>query len=238
MATYTVELRNIWEDMQIGDALTSYPIYDEEHRERLNNLIRDHYWYREIGVETPGMFAFFLKRKLNEIMPYYNQLFESTELKFDPLLNVVMTAETTSEDQAKTTSKADNNTTSNTTGGNKGSVDGSSRATVQQFPQMQLSNNGDYATSATDTISSNKTDTETTADTNTTTADTASGETNSTGNASSTSKGLSGVSASQLLQQFRDAMLNVDMLVVEALEPLFMQVWATDTDYSADLKGF
>lgn len=66
-------------------SLNNYPIFSEDYRETLNQKIIDHYFFREIGQETADRFNFFLGRKMNEIMPYYNQLYKSAMIKFDPL---------------------------------------------------------------------------------------------------------------------------------------------------------
>ena len=76
----------IWEAAKkvFGD----YPIFDEVHRQVLNNKILKHYYFQEIGFETEGRFLFELNRKMNEIMPYYNKLYQSELLDFDPFENV------------------------------------------------------------------------------------------------------------------------------------------------------
>lgn len=84
MSSYTVELRQLIQNgYDIG--LKDYPIFDESYRETLNNKIITHYWMREIGAETAGLFKLYLNRTMVEIMPYYNQLYKSTQLDFDPL---------------------------------------------------------------------------------------------------------------------------------------------------------
>lgn len=84
MSSYTVELRQLIQNgYDIG--LKDYPIFDESYRETLNNKIIMHYWMREIGAETAGLFKLYLNRTMGEIMPYYNQLYKSTQLDFDPL---------------------------------------------------------------------------------------------------------------------------------------------------------
>lgn len=65
----------------------SFPIFDENYRVPLERKIIWHYYFREIGFETFGLFQFMLQRKLNEIMPYYNQLYETELLQFNPLYN-------------------------------------------------------------------------------------------------------------------------------------------------------
>lgn len=88
MAAFTMYLHEVCEftDNHIG--LDSYPIFDEDYRDGLNQKIIDHYWNREIGQETIEMFTFAMKRKMNEVMPYFNQLYESTRLEYDPLSTV------------------------------------------------------------------------------------------------------------------------------------------------------
>lgn len=84
MSKYTIELGSL---LQRGYELPlkNYPIFSEDYRETLNNKIIEHFYFREIGCETPDRFAFYLRRKLNEIMPYYNQLYTSELLQYNPL---------------------------------------------------------------------------------------------------------------------------------------------------------
>lgn len=62
-----------------------YPIYDENYRSVLNQKIIEHYFDKEIGLDSLAKFKFHLRTKLREIMPYYNQLYLSTLLEFNPL---------------------------------------------------------------------------------------------------------------------------------------------------------
>ena len=61
-----------------------YPIFDEEYRLGLEKKILFHYYMREIGQETEDAFIFYLNRTLNEEMPFFNQLYESELIKFNP----------------------------------------------------------------------------------------------------------------------------------------------------------
>lgn len=84
MADYTVKMYDlISQGFDFG--LESYPIFDEDHRDELNIKLIEHYYEYEIGSETPALFKFKLNRAMNEIMPYFNQLYESERLKIDPL---------------------------------------------------------------------------------------------------------------------------------------------------------
>lgn len=95
MSKYTTEVRFICEtlagytdhaglnnvDDVIDKALPKifnfdYPIFNESYRNVLNRKIIDHYYFREIGFETISLWQYKLRVKLNEIMPFYNQLYE------------------------------------------------------------------------------------------------------------------------------------------------------------------
>lgn len=62
-----------------------YPIFDAEYKPVLEKKILRHYYTREIGLETYGLWKMLLETRLNEIMPYYNKLYESELLEFEPL---------------------------------------------------------------------------------------------------------------------------------------------------------
>lgn len=61
------------------------PIFDEEYRKTLFSKILRHYWTKEIGFETVGLWKLKINTKLREIMPYYNKLYESELIDFNPL---------------------------------------------------------------------------------------------------------------------------------------------------------
>lgn len=86
MAFVTPQLRRVL-DMGYDLGLNHYPIFSESHRQELNQKIVNHFRYREIGYETINQFIFALNRKMFEIMPFYNQLYESEELEISALTN-------------------------------------------------------------------------------------------------------------------------------------------------------
>lgn len=90
MAKYTMELGSLIQ-RNYPLNLNSYPIFDESYRNTLNNKIVTHYYFREIGLPTPDKFNFYLGMRMNEIMPYYNKLYESELIKFDPLITNLTT---------------------------------------------------------------------------------------------------------------------------------------------------
>lgn len=62
-----------------------WEIYAEEYRPILCKKILKHFYTREIGAETAGLWKLWLNQRMAEIMPYYNQLYKSTLLEFNPL---------------------------------------------------------------------------------------------------------------------------------------------------------
>lgn len=80
--------------------------YNEETKTRLLPKILLHYYQREIGFETVGLWKLKLNQKLREILPYYNQLYASEALVYDPLKNVDNTH--THQGEYEDNSKVDN----------------------------------------------------------------------------------------------------------------------------------
>ena len=70
-----------------------FPIFDESYRSVIETKILRHYYTREIGLETVGLWKLKLNTKLNEIMPYYNKLYKSELIEFNPLYDVELTRE-------------------------------------------------------------------------------------------------------------------------------------------------
>lgn len=230
-AIFTVELGSLVENgFDLG--LDKYPIFDEEYRAPLNAKIVEHFFFREIGQETPALFRRFLNRKMNEIMPFYNQLYKSALLDFDPFSNYDMRTEgstTGTSDQSRDYSRTEN-TNTKATSDTVNDTDSTARTVVSATPQMQLSGNEDYATNLTDSNSN-------TAAKGTSTQDSsADSEASDTTKASSKTledyvthvSGISGITKAQALMQFRDTFLNIDMMVIGDLNELFMGIY---TDY-------
>ena len=116
LSKYTLEVRNICESlvarseraefMDVNEVIKlarpnifnfDYPKWDSEYNEMLEEKILRTYYMREIGVETYGLFKLRLQVKLNDIMPYYNKLYESEKLKFDPLKEIDLSTVYTKE---------------------------------------------------------------------------------------------------------------------------------------------
>lgn len=68
-----------------------FPIFDEQYRIPLETKILRYYYTREICDETVGLWKLRVYNRLNLIMPYYNQLYESALIAFNPLYDVDLT---------------------------------------------------------------------------------------------------------------------------------------------------
>ena len=202
----------------------SWAFYDETERKNLCKKILRHYYTNEIGFETVGLWALYLNTKMGEIMPYYNQLYESARIKFEPLKDIDYTE--TGENEKNTTennlSVRDGNTlrtddlTRNTDGTNK----------YSDTPQGGLNGvlSSTYLTNATkdDII-------ETNTGTQKNKIDDSFSEDKSLNDTERYNKNVSGKMGgknySEMLLDYRKTMLNIDMMVIDELSELFMNLW-------------
>lgn len=260
MAKYTTEVRTICESLWHGPADVgveqiinnalpyifdfAFPLFDEAHREELETKIIKHYYFREIGCETVGQWKFRLDTTLNEIMPYYNEMYRSAEFLKDPLVDTdftrtvdgrdteASTEKNTSQQTVSTTSTesiTDNSTRNNTDNGSR-------KQMFSDTPQGGMNNMFDagYATEVRQD------------DNNDTSSETINGSRESDGSGSSTSSGsfdttgnkngthqtvekvkgkMSNISMPKLTSEYRKAVMNVDMAVIDALADLFMLIY-------------
>lgn len=89
----------------------NYPIFDEAYRCVLETKILKHFYTKEIGGETVGLWKLWLNTRMNEIMPYYNKLYESELLEFNPLYDIDYTR---TQKNSKQGTKEDTGETSGT----------------------------------------------------------------------------------------------------------------------------
>ena len=123
MAKYSIELRALIEtfghdevrswfcDYNLEDYLTQDEIKVINDRgtwtkEKLADLILDHYYICEIGYETPALFKHYANVAMREIMEGKLPLIYSAAIKYDPMVNVDFTE----------TYDATNNTTTSSRG--------------------------------------------------------------------------------------------------------------------------
>jgi len=217
-----------------------YPIFDENHREELETKIIRHFYTREIGLETYGLWKLKLETRMNEIMPYYNEMYKTAAIEYNPIHDVDYVKTHAGTNEVNTTSKtmsasegtSERDISSTSTGST--SNDTTSWDLYNDTPQGSVQNieNETYLTNArknTEDYDGTTTNTSTTNDdtqyTDNRTVDGTNKETG-TDNYIETMKGKVGTySFSKMIKEYREQVLNIDMMIINDLENLFMLLW-------------
>lgn len=215
-----------------------YPIYDENHRAELNEKIIRHYALREIGQETAQQFIFYLGMTMAEIMPYFNERYKTLDMEYNPLQSVDMTTDSENGSESQSSSKA--SSTQDSTSSSSSKSDNASTTTSKSFdsdvPQTGVV--GDFARYASHANESQADSSGTASSSQDSASHATSHSATDYQHDASNSKGKSHVSgrsqsAMSLVQEYRNAIINVDMEIVRSLEPCFMQLWGSyDTIFS------
>ena len=204
MAKYTITIKTLI-DNNFDFQMTNYPIFDENYRETLNNNILHHYYENEIGFETAPLFRFYLNQKLNEIMPYYNELYKVQKKIIDENLllnNVNLTERLTGSNTTETSSTSQSS--------NKG------KNLFQDTPQGQISQTDiDNQTWATN-LTLNKNDIE----------DESSATGSGTNEYLKTIVGNNGGKFNiDVLNDIKNNLMNIDLMIINELNDLFMGIF-------------
>lgn len=173
----------------------SYPIFDESYRAKFEENFINHFYYREIGFETISRFKHHLKTELNILMPYYNKLYTSQGLEQRILDNY---------DVTETFER-------NVTGSKTGVNENSNKQLFSDTGRKRVDiNDIDYVSTI------NKETNNTTSNVN--------DENNERW--SRTMKGNIGVQTdADAIMKYENSLKNVDLLLFEELEKLFMQIF-------------
>ena len=205
MAKYTITIKTLI-DNNFDFQMTNYPIFDETYRETLNNNILHHYYENEIGFETAPLFRFYLNQKLNEIMPYYNELYKAQKKLIDDNLllnNVNLTEELKGTNTTQTSSLSQST--------NKG------KNLFQDTPQGNISQQdinaqNVYATNI--TLNDNSIND------------------NSSANGSGTNEYIKTIIGNNggkfnidVLNDIKNNLMNIDLMIINELYDLFMQIF-------------
>lgn len=236
MAKYTMDLRRVCDiftrptvetwftDYQLSDYLLPNQIQTITQaniwsKEKLANKIVDHYFMREIGLETPALFQHYAKVKMREIMEKWLPYIYTNSIEYNPLesVNFTITEERNIDGTANSSNDATSNSNSNSTasGLNIGS----------DTPQGQVNKdeilNGTYATNT------NASETDSQIIDNTTTNSTAKADTNTKETLTHQEIGNKGVldSYQKQILMFRDNIIAIDTKIIEELDSLFMGLY-------------
>ena len=197
LAQYTLELRKIVSNKDIFKSI-DYELYNNDLKPIFEDKFIKRFFFREIGVETVSRFLINLEQTLNEIMPYYKQLYDTTLLQYDILNNSEVIEEITRE-----IIKADKRLTFGTNTSTGTSFDTPITSTNSYRSRPSFINEG------VDNI-----DTKNQSEGNTTENYTRKFKNNQ-----------SNVSKQDLIIKQRELIVNIDKMILDDLEILFMQVF-------------
>lgn len=213
---YTLQLYYIYKDDTYNLFDQPYNLYNNELKPYFQEKFFQHFMFYEIGFDNINIFKQHLISTLNDIYPKYKQLYE-TEIRcqnIDFMLNkdlkesYVRKLNGESEGNSQATSSSDNTSTSN------------DLSIANDTPQNKIDDLDKYMTSASKS-NSNSTN-------------------NSTSNANNTiknkssnseeyeliSQGNIGVTSSaELLEKWRNVLINIDLMIFKELENLFLFVF-------------
>lgn len=194
------------------ETIFSFP-YEFEIAERKlafqQKLLR-HYYFDEIGMETPALFRWALQDALEMIMPRYNQLMKSTLLQFDPISNFSY------KEVFEGTENMNRDLTDNreVNGESDSSSDTHSLDKHSDTPQDVVSSIGSYLSSADESNAEGSAH-----GTTRNTSEQTQNETQNKGNNHTlTMTGFRGTDPNKLLQEYRKTLLNIERDIIEDRE--------------------
>ncbi len=217
----TVELRELVKN-GVDPWAFDYPsYYTGEEKKAFEKKVLDHYWFRQIGQETPGRWLHMFRSRIREIMPYYIDRYKSVDLlknTGDPLESYNLTEEYKEDSKenntgnSKVTNRSEglNQTTANNTRKFSNTPEGSIDNLDRHLTEATIDNGSTTVNNETDDISTGQ----------------SSGETAGEKTYKLTRRGNIGVQPlGQEINVYRSALINVDMEIIENLNDLFLMVY-------------
>ena len=238
MSKYTTEVRFICEteyglkesvgQAKVDDILTvvapkifdfDFPIFDETYRLALEKKILRHFYTREIGCETVGLWKLRLEDKMNEIMPFLNKYYMMYVSELNPLYNVDVTK--TSRGTLDRDENKRNDFENHSDTNSEGNSD--SQRLYSDTPQNGLSavQNGEYLTNA--TVDGSHSTGEGHA--NGSGWDTAKNSVKDVNEYYETVQGRNSGFIGDAWKKFTEGFRNVDKMLFNELEELFFHLW-------------
>ena len=210
------EVEGFFKDYELSDFLTEEQIATIENtgiwnKDKLAKGIVNHYYMRELGQETIGLFIHYAKVTMEELMEEYLPLIYSSAIQYDPLVNVDYTETFTRTANVDNTGRSVSDSTNN----------GESIGITSDTPQGRITKQnilaGNFATATSGT--------ETTGAINNVTNTTSGSD--SEEEYTKRIRGNSGVSATaqKMVEQYRDNIRAINREIIEKLEPLFMGLY-------------
>ena len=213
---YTLQLYYIYKDDTYNLFDQPYNLYNNELKPYFQEKFFQHFMFYEIGFDNINIFKQHLISTLNDIYPKYKQLYE-TEIRcqnIDFMLNkdlkesYVRKLNGESEGNSQASSSSDNTSTNN------------DLTIANDTPQNKIDDLDKYMTSASKS-NSNSTNNSTSNANNT-----IKNKSNNTEEYELISQGNIGVTSSaELLEKWRNVLINIDQMIFKELENLFLFVF-------------
>lgn len=179
-----------------------YPsYYKDAQKKEFEKKVIDHYFFRQIGQETVGRFLHMFRAKVREIMPYYIDMYKTVEIMHgieDPFGNVDVTETFEQESTGSSSGNASNQ--------------GNSEHRFSNTPQGSIDNLESYLTEAA------RDNSEATSESSATSEGTVRHTLHRKGN-----QGVNTYAHDMI--EFRTSIINVDMMVINELNELFLGIY-------------
>ena len=231
MANFTMEVREMMNHPLISGVFTfDYEFYSDnvQDKETFEKLFVSHFYFREIGFETPERFKLKLQSKLNLIMPYYRQL-ALTEWDKVRSIEQMMTSKNLTEttehmqsiqgnSETQSNQSSSSNATQNTSSSNESKAsnlsDGVSQSTLTDA----------YLTASGKTEQTDNTQTESSGTGSQTL--TGNNEQQLTEKTTFTSNGDIGIQTpAYAIAEWRKIIINLNQMIINECEDLFLKIY-------------
>ena len=231
MANFTMEVRQMMSQPLVNGVFTfDYEFYSDnvQDKETFEKLFVSHFYFREIGFETPERFKMKLQAKLNLMMPYYRQL-ALTEWDKVRSIEQMMTSKNLTEttehmqsiqgnSETQSNQSSSSNATQNTTSSNE------SKASNLADGVSQSSLDEGYLTASGKTEQTDNTQSEATGKANQSIL--GNNEQQLTEKTTFTSKGDIGIQTpAYAITEWRKIIINLNQMIINECEDLFLKIY-------------
>lgn len=210
MSSYTLELRHIHQTFKVFNF--DYDFYTDSDiiKSKFEQKFIDEYYFHEIGQETVARFQHRLRTRLNKIMPYYKQLYDTEIAAKD--INFLLNKDLTETFERVVTGES--SSINDLTVSDQGETNNKESNIENGNASLELENGS--LTNVSKTSLNNNTNSNNTSRDNT----------NQNEITTLKSQGNIGITSSaELLDKWRSVIINIDQMIIDACDDLFMQVY-------------
>lgn len=213
---YTLQLYYIYKDDSYNLFDQPYNLYNNELKPYFEEKFFQHFMFYEIGFDNINIFKQHLISTLNDIYPKYKQLYE-TEIRCQNI-DFMLNKDLKESYIRKLNGESEGNSQATSTSDNTSNINDLSIA--NDTPQNKIDDLDKYMTSA------SKTNTNSTNNSTSNANNTIKNKSNNTEEYELISQGNIGVTSSaELLEKWRNVLINIDLMIFKELENLFLFVF-------------